>query len=176
MKIVQNKQFILYLFNIIFKSLFYQILPKFKRCHGSEQGAAILGTHVEGPFISNLKPGAHNLSNIKTLEKNNLIDTYGSLENVGIVTLAPELDGSMEVIKLLSSNGIVVSLGHTSSDMETGIQAAQNGATFITHLFNAMLPVCIFYNRTTIIKIKISVFIVSSQRAWVDWTNSMSIQ
>lgn len=83
------------------------------------------------------------MSNLKTLGNSNLIDTYGSLENIGIVTLAPELDGSTEAIKLLSDNGIVVSLGHTSSNMETSIQAVQNGATFITHLFNAMLPVCI---------------------------------
>jgi len=44
-----------------------------------------------------------------------------------------------------------VSLGHTSSDMETSIQAVKNGATFITHLFNAMHPVCIFYFICTII-------------------------
>lgn len=73
------------------------------------------------------------------------------MKNIGIVTLAPELDGSMEVIKLLSNNGIVVSLGHTSSDMETSLQAVQNGATFITHLFNAMLPVCILCCMMTII-------------------------
>lgn len=120
-------------------SNYHEILPKFKRCHGNEQGAAILGAHVEGPFISKLKHGAHSISNIKTLENYNLIDTYGSLNNIAIVTLAPELNGSMETIKLLSNKGIVVSLGHTSSDMETSIQAVKNGATFITHLFNAML-------------------------------------
>lgn len=108
-----------------------------------------MGAHVEGPFISSQKPGAHNICNTKTLENTNLTETYGSLENIVIVTLAPELSGSMEAIKLLSKNGIVVSLGHTSSDMETGIQAVQNGATFITHLFNAMLPVGIFYYFTT---------------------------
>ncbi|KAE9544858.1 hypothetical protein AGLY_000401 [Aphis glycines] len=115
------------------------ILPKFKRCNGNEQGAAILGAHVEGPFISKLKHGAHSIFNIKTLENSNITDTYGSLNNIAIVTLAPELNGSMETIKLLSNQGIVVSLGHTSSDMETSIQAVKNGATFITHLFNAML-------------------------------------
>lgn len=79
-----------------------------------------------------------------------MTDTYGSLDNIEIVTLAPELNGSMEVIKLLSNNGIVVSLGHTSSNMETGIQAVKNGATFITHLFNAMLSVgLLYYTRTT---------------------------
>lgn len=66
-----------------------------------------------------------------------------------IITLAPELNGSMEMIKQLSNNGIVVSLGHTSADMETSIQAVKNGATFITHLFNAMLSVGIFYCITT---------------------------
>lgn len=85
------------------------------------------------------------MSNIKTLEDNNLFNTYGSLENIRIVTLAPELDGSMEAIKILSNKGIVVSLGHTSTDMETSLQAIQNGATFITHLFNAMVPVCITF-------------------------------
>lgn len=78
-----------------------------------------------------------------------MIDTYGSLDNIEIVTLAPELNGSMEAIKLLSNNGIVVSLGHTSSNMETSIQAVNNGATFITHLFNAMLSVGILYCTTT---------------------------
>lgn len=91
------------------------------------------------------------MSDIKTFENTNLINTYGSLENIGIVTLAPELDGSMEVIKLLSSSGIIVSLGHTSSNLETSIQAVQNGATFVTHLFNAMLPVCILYYTMTFI-------------------------
>lgn len=69
------------------------------------------------------------------------------MENIGIITLAPELKGSMEVIKLLSNKGIIVSLGHTSTDMETSLQAVQNGATFITHLFNAMVPVCITTNK-----------------------------
>lgn len=78
-----------------------------------------------------------------------MTDTYGSLDNVVIVTLAPELNGSMEIIKLLSNNGIIVSLGHTSADMETSIQAVKNGATLITHLFNAMLSVGILYYITT---------------------------
>lgn len=91
------------------------------------------------------------MSHIKSLDNINLTNTYGSLENIGIVTLAPELEGSMEVIKLLSNSGIIVSLGHTSSNMETSIQAVQNGATFITHLFNAMLPVCILYYIITFI-------------------------
>jgi len=50
----------------------------------------------------------------------------------------------MEAIKQLTNDGIVVSLGHTSSDMETSIRAVQNGATLITHLFNAMLSVCTY--------------------------------
>lgn len=117
-------------------------MPKLKKCQGSSLGAAILGAHVEGPFISTQKPGAHNICNIKTLCQTDLFDTFGSLENISIVTLAPELDGSMEAIKKLTQNGIVVSMGHTSADFTTGREAIENGAKFVTHLFNAMLPVC----------------------------------
>lgn len=70
-----------------------------------------------------------------------LLDVYGNLDNIAIVTLAPELDGALPVIQKLTQQGVVVSVGHSTADLEQGESAAKHGAGLITHLFNAMLPV-----------------------------------
>ncbi|GCB85837.1 hypothetical protein scyTo_0026589, partial [Scyliorhinus torazame] len=100
--------------------------------------------HLEGPFISKDKKGAHPEEYLRTFENRgfqDLLDTYGSLDNVRIITLAPELDRSSEVIGELVSRGIRVSLGHSVGNLTQAEAAVKHGATFITHLFNAMLPV-----------------------------------
>lgn len=68
---------------------------------------------------------------------------YGSLENVAIITLAPEKEHSLDVIKDLTSRNITVSLGHSMANLTQGEAAIKNGSRLITHLFNAMLPVII---------------------------------
>lgn len=72
-----------------------------------------------------------------------VLETYGSLDNVKILTLAPEKDVSGETIKALTDMGITVACGHSMASLKDGENAVKNGATLITHLFNAMLPVCI---------------------------------
>ena len=102
-----------------------------------------MGVHLEGPFISQKKKGAHPphlVHDAVNVECSNLHDVYGSLEDVAIVTLAPEFDKSGKVIKKLVEQGIVVSLGHSEAGLAIGENAVNNGANFITHLFNAMLP------------------------------------
>lgn len=107
--------------------------------------ASVLGVHCEGPFINLEKKGAHEESFIQnTLSPALIKESYGScLDNIRIVTLAPELNGSSETIRWLSSElGMVVSLGHSMSSLKTAEKAVGCGASLITHLFNAMLPVC----------------------------------
>jgi len=79
------------------------------------QYICFLGIHLEGPFISKEKRGAHPAKLIKDLDHGfeTLLKTYGSLDDVRIVTLAPESDNCLEVIKILSEKGIKVSLGRT---------------------------------------------------------------
>ena len=72
------------------------------------------GVHLEGPFISREKRGAHPEAHLRSFEADafqDLLATYGGLDNVRIVTLAPELGHSHEVIRALTALGICVSLG-----------------------------------------------------------------
>lgn len=72
------------------------------------------GVHLEGPFISREKRGAHPEAHLRSFETNafhDVLATYGPLDNVRIVTLAPELGRSHEVIQALTARGICVSLG-----------------------------------------------------------------
>lgn len=69
------------------------------------------------------------------------MDTYGTLENVSIITMAPEKDPTGQTIKKLTDMGITVSCGHSMGNLKDGEDAVRNGASLITHLFNAMLPV-----------------------------------
>lgn len=70
-----------------------------------------------------------------------VLDTYGSLENVAIITLAPEKENSLDVIRELKQKNITVSLGHSMANLTQGEAAVKHGSKLITHLFNAMLPV-----------------------------------
>lgn len=121
-----------------------KILKKIKRTPGGINGAEILGAHLEGPYINPDMKGAHKahlMQHINSKGVQELEEFYGSLDHVSIITLAPELVGeNMKAIKQLVDRNIVVSIGHSAANEEIAEKAATNGATFITHLFNAMLP------------------------------------
>ncbi|XP_060064802.1 N-acetylglucosamine-6-phosphate deacetylase-like [Ylistrum balloti] len=119
-----------------------QILPKIRKSNGGKNGAGVLGLHLEGPFINKEKKGAHDETLIREFTNGfpDLLQMYGTLENTAIVTLAPEYERSDEVIQELVRRGIIVSVGHSTSNLIQGETAVHNGASFITHLFNAMLP------------------------------------
>ncbi|XP_066600102.1 N-acetylglucosamine-6-phosphate deacetylase isoform X2 [Prorops nasuta] len=119
-----------------------KVLPKIKKTKGGENGATILGVHLEGPFISPIKKGAHPEKYIQRFDNGfkSLIDVYDTLDNVCCITIAPELPKAIEVIEELCKRNIMVSLGHSVGNLCDGEEAVKNGASFITHLFNAMLP------------------------------------
>uniref|UniRef100_A0A671VQU3 N-acetylglucosamine-6-phosphate deacetylase n=1 Tax=Sparus aurata TaxID=8175 RepID=A0A671VQU3_SPAAU len=121
----------------------HDVLPQVKVHNGGSHGAGVLGFHLEGPFISLEKKGAHPaqfLRPFKSGDISDLMEAYGSLDNVAMVTLAPELANSQSVVRELSQRGITVSLGHSVANLSQAEDAVKHGATFITHLFNAMLP------------------------------------
>lgn len=103
------------------------------------RGAEVLGLHFEGPWISPEMHGAHNVDHIVDPDQDIAAKWAGS-GSVSIVTLAPERPGASAVIRRLSGDGVVVSVGHTAADFETATRAFTDGATLATHLFNQMTP------------------------------------
>jgi N-acetylglucosamine-6-phosphate deacetylase len=102
-------------------------------------GAAILGVHLEGPYISRDKRGAQPEEAIRVPnqeEMTELIDAGQGL--IKIVTLAPELSDAIELIQYLVDQNVIASIGHTAATYEQAMQAIDAGARRASHLFNAM--------------------------------------
>ncbi|MDB9486935.1 N-acetylglucosamine-6-phosphate deacetylase [Dolichospermum circinale CS-537/01] len=107
----------------------------------SPNSAQILGVHLEGPFLNYYKRGAHPSEYLLPLTIDQIKRVLGDYAPiVKLITLAPELDTTGKVIPYLRSLGITVSLGHSQATADESQQAFAQGATMITHAFNAMPP------------------------------------
>ncbi len=100
-------------------------------------GARIIGAHLEGPFLSPLRPGAHDPAALLAPDLAAL-DALLAAGPVSQVTLAPELPGALDLVDALVARGVTVSCGHTEADAAAAHLAFDRGATAVTHLFNAM--------------------------------------
>jgi N-acetylglucosamine-6-phosphate deacetylase len=100
-------------------------------------GARMLGLHLEGPFITPSRGGAHRRDLILEID-HHLTDELLDGADVRLVTLAPERPGALELIANLRARGVVVSLGHTDATFDQFIAGIDAGATMTTHLFNGM--------------------------------------
>jgi N-acetylglucosamine-6-phosphate deacetylase len=101
-------------------------------------GAAILGMHLEGPFISPHRLGAHPPLNL--LPTDDALDRVLRLRSLRMITIAPELDGALDAIPRLVARGVTVALGHSEATYAQALAAVAAGATTTTHTFNAMGP------------------------------------
>ncbi|MFI6657346.1 N-acetylglucosamine-6-phosphate deacetylase [Streptomyces sp. NPDC050523] len=104
----------------------------------AEQGD-IAGIHFEGPFISPCRKGAHSealLRDPDPAEVRKLIDAARG--RAKMVTLAAELPGGIDSVRLLAEHGVIAAVGHTDATYEQTVEAIEAGATVATHLFNAM--------------------------------------
>ena len=102
-------------------------------------GDSIPGFHLEGPYISPDEGyrGCHPSRYIRKPKWEEFLCYQEAADGKIIqITLAPEIEGSMEFIKLCSKNGIIVALGHTNASSELILQAVENGARLSTHLGN----------------------------------------
>ena len=98
-----------------------------------------LGVHLEGPFLAHSRMGAQ--CGEKILDPNlELFETFyaASAGKIKVVTLAPEAPGALDFIQDLVAKGVVVSIGHTDATFDQAQKAIDAGASYATHLFNAM--------------------------------------
>ncbi len=101
--------------------------------------AQILGVHLEGPCLNPDKRGAHPAEHLQPLSLESIQRILGDYADVvTVMTLAPELDPTGEVISYLRSHGITISLGHSQATATQAQAAFAQGATMVTHAFNAM--------------------------------------
>ena len=115
-----------------------KVLKEAKK-HTSINRCRLLGAHMEGPFLCESYSGAHDIENICKPSISALNERIKGFESeIALMTLAPELKGSFDVISRLRELNILVSLGHSSADFDSAMKAFSNGVTMVTHTFNAM--------------------------------------
>ena len=108
--------------------------------HASKvSGAHILGIHLEGPFINIAKHGAQDKEYVQSPNVS-LIENY--MQEVKMITLAPEIEGAEDFVKLLTTEypHIILSIGHSDASYEETQKSFIWGISHATHLFNAMNP------------------------------------
>src|SRR5713101_3120623 len=107
-------------------------------CH-----ARILGVHYEGPFVNSEQCGALPREHFRTFSGRADVDSLPAIKNesaVHMMTLAPEIEGGIELIKELRKRGWIISIGHTRASLDVLDQALAAGARHLTHFMNAMRP------------------------------------
>ncbi|MGA1795521.1 MAG: N-acetylglucosamine-6-phosphate deacetylase [bacterium] len=99
----------------------------------------IRGLHLEGPFLSPEKPGAHHVEDLLLPNTGDLAYLMeASRGNIAILTMAPELEGAPELIRFAGKQGIIVSIGHSCASHDKVREAIDLGANHACHFFNAM--------------------------------------
>lgn len=102
-------------------------------------GARILGVHLEGPFLSSRRAGTHPTHHLRTPDRA-LLEALLGLDDVHMITIAPEIPGALSLIELCRNRGVLVSLGHSAATAQEAQRGFDAGARAVTHLFNAMEP------------------------------------
>lgn len=111
--------------------------------HARPAAARVLGLHYEGPFVNSEQCGALRPQFFRTFTEAAQLTTLPLLSahgSVRMMTVAPEIEGGIELVRELKARGWVVSLGHTRASVDVLDRAREAGARHMTHFFNAMSP------------------------------------
>jgi len=108
----------------------------------SNTDSNIIGIHMEGPYLNKELKGAMNSDYLWEPSIESFREMWeASDKTIKMMTISPELDGALDVIREASFHGVVCSIGHSTASYEIVDLAIDNGAAHITHMFNAMNPI-----------------------------------
>lgn len=100
---------------------------------------SIAGIHLEGPYLSAARCGAHNPKLLKPPSISEISDFISLGDGaIKMMTIAPELEGALDAISYLSKNGIIAAIGHSAGTYESAMKAVEAGAALVTHFTNGM--------------------------------------
>ncbi len=101
-------------------------------------GPAILGAHVEGPYLTLSKCGCHDPDLVRPPRDDEAKDYLDNADIIGRITIAPDLPGALGFIRAMSSKGVLVSGGHSEATYALMMEAIDAGMRMVTHLYSAM--------------------------------------
>jgi N-acetylglucosamine-6-phosphate deacetylase len=109
---------------------------------GLVQDGLLAGIHLEGPFISKARCGAHDPGLLRAPARSDVSRLLRAGDGtVRMITIAPELEGGFDAVRLLTDSGVIAAIGHTDATYTQTREAIELGAPVGTHVFNAMRPV-----------------------------------
>ena len=119
------------------ESVFIEVLEHVRGLlrKGQKNGARLLGVHMEGPFLSPVQSGAHPRSLLSLPKPDNYLPFLEYEDVLKVMTLAPELDGAVQLVMDLKKRGIVASAGHTDGICSEMIPAIDAGISLATHIY-----------------------------------------
>lgn len=121
------------------EDLYEEALPTIAGFANGPSGSETFGVHLEGPFISPEKRGAHPQAFVVPPDTA-MLGEFMDLCPVRMVTLAPELEGAEDLAAFAAGRGTVVSAGHSEASFETAYAAFDQRVAGVTHLFNTLGP------------------------------------
>ncbi|MDT4911298.1 MAG: N-acetylglucosamine-6-phosphate deacetylase [Pseudonocardiales bacterium] len=108
----------------------------------SDSGGHVVGSHLEGPYLSHVRCGAQNPRHLRSPDRKEfsrlVAAARGTLRSI---TVAPELPGALDIIGDAVAAGAIAAIGHTDATYAEALRAIEAGATVATHLFNGMRPI-----------------------------------
>ena len=114
----------------------FRAMDSIREAQGSDSGAQILGVHLEGPYCSPAERGAQNPEFIKDPDPAEYLKALDYWEGIKIMSVAPELDGALQLGRELRERGILPAIAHSDANYTQVLAALENGYSHITHFYS----------------------------------------